>query len=165
MTARLVVLGAVLASACASHVPRWDAYKNAGPLAVRGARPTAAGPTMLRALRDDPDVHRIIAANGEPEAIEVVAGPEHGRRIVLVYPPGRDGRPRRVTVERGAAAEARTPAPPSRARARTGRPTVAVAETGDGTPTARQRLECPIEPERVDCRALCARATRWEWCP
>jgi hypothetical protein len=31
-------------------------------------------------------------------------------------------------------------------------------------PTAQQRLECPIDSERSDCRALCAGGAGWEWC-
>jgi hypothetical protein len=31
-------------------------------------------------------------------------------------------------------------------------------------PTTQQRLECPIDPERSDCRALCAGRAGWEWC-
>jgi hypothetical protein len=31
-------------------------------------------------------------------------------------------------------------------------------------PTAQQRLECPIDPDRSDCRALCAGRAGWEWC-
>jgi len=31
-------------------------------------------------------------------------------------------------------------------------------------PTARQSLECPIDPGRAECRALCAGHATHEWC-
>jgi hypothetical protein len=118
-------------------------------LQVRGADRRAPGPRVYRALRDDPRVRPVLDANGEPETVEI------GRddRVVLMYREGRDGRTRRLVVEPGGrvrtvrtAARAAAPPPPAR------------------EPTTQQSLECPIDPARRDCRALCAGGARWEWC-
>jgi hypothetical protein len=161
MTSRIVLLLAAVLAACAHRGPRWESYANAGPLPVRGARSTAAGPTALRALADDPDLRRIVAANGDPDTLEVITVPGGRRRIVLTYPPSRDGRPRRITVgPRPAEPVARAPkARPARQADALDPPATAA------TPSTRQRLECPIDPDRADCRALCATATKHEWCP
>jgi len=45
------------------------------------------------------------------------------------------------------------------------RRTPRVADAGPPPdPTARQSLECPIDPGRADCRALCAGHATYEWC-
>src|SRR5262249_31387449 len=138
------------------------AHADAGPLKVRGAPWSAPGPTLVRALRDDPSAQRVLAANGEPDTIEVVSRRGIGDRFVLTYPSGRSTRPRRVVIE-----------PPSRAAPARRRPhaprTVSAttsprARRAPGTPTAQQALECPIDPARADCRALCATSATYEWC-
>jgi hypothetical protein len=158
MTARLAALAALLALGCQTRAPRWDAYADAGPLPVRGAYPSAAGPTILRSLDHDPAVHRVIAANGEPETLEVVTVRGGKRRIVLTYRSTRTGRARRIQLgpPRMTRVAAAAEHPPRRA---------APAEApASGTPTARQSLECPIDPQRAECRAFCGRSPAYEWC-
>jgi hypothetical protein len=161
MIARVVVLAALAAYGCAArrHValPPLEAYAGAGPLAVRGARYSDPGPAVVRALADDAAARRVLAARGEPETVEVTGGRGRvGRRVVLTYPAA-GGKRRRVVLESGgtaprSAASARRPARPA-----------AVAAT-PRAPTSRQQLECPIDPQRADCRALCTPAATHEWC-
>jgi hypothetical protein len=158
MTARLAVLAAALTVGCHTRPARWDAYVDAGPLPVRGASRAAEGPTILRSLDHDPPVHRLIAANGEPETLEVVTLRGGERRIVLTYRAARGGRGRRIQLR-----------PPSMMRVATApehshAPAAPAAPASSGTPTARQSLECPIDPQRAACRAFCARSPAYEWC-
>jgi hypothetical protein len=170
MTPRLLIFCAFVVLGCAQHPARSRlyAYADAGPLKVRGAPWSAPGPSLVRALRDDPSAQRVLAANGEPDTIEVVSGRGVGDRFVLTYPSGRSARPRRVVIEPPSRAapdrrrahatrtvSART-SPAPRARRAPGAP--------NGTPTAHQALECPIDPGRADCRALCATSATYEWC-
>ena len=142
MMARLVALAALVLWGCAP----------AGPLAVRGARWSDPGPAVLRALERDPRVGRVVAANGEPETVEVVRVRGRGARVVLTYRRGRDGRARHIVVE---------PPVAGRGVARGEGPEPASAAT---TPTARQSLECPIDSARAECRALCSGEAGYEWC-
>jgi hypothetical protein len=45
------------------------------------------------------------------------------------------------------------------------RPARRVVRARRRAPTVQQRLECPIDPDRSDCRAFCAGRAGWEWCP
>jgi len=172
MTARLLAVGALLLCGCArqppNRPPSIDAYADAGPVAVRGAPRSAPGPTLVRALRDDPRVAATLSANGDPETIEIVTRHGHEKRIVLGYARGRDGRARWVVVDLGAR-RAIVRAPTREARAVSTRRSAAPEAVRDppaagGPPTAQQSLECPIDPERSDCRALCAGRRTYEWC-
>ena len=172
MTARLLVAGALLLSGCAARPPgrppSLDAWADAGPVAVRGAPPSAPGPTIVRALRADPRVAPALTANGEPDTIEIVTRQNRDKQIVLGYPRGRDGRPRRVVVDLGGrTGVARTPTREVRAptthRSAAPEP-VADPSAERAPPTAQQSLECPIDPERPDCRALCGGRNAYEWC-
>jgi hypothetical protein len=171
MTARLLV-AAVLLSGCAARPPARppspEAYADRGPLAVRGAPASAPGPTIVRSLRTDPRAGATLAARGDPETIEIVTRPGREKQVVLAYPAGRDGRPRRVVVDLGGRRDAaRRPARPVRAastrRSAAPEPVHAPPAAG-GTPTAQQSLECPIDPERAECRALCGERNSYEWC-
>jgi hypothetical protein len=164
MTARIAMLAALLACGCAArhHVapPPLDAYADAGPLAVRGARRSDPGPAVVRALAEDAAAGRVLAARGEPETVEVVRMRGRGRRVVLTYPaPG--GKRRRVVLESGV--ETRRAPPAARRPARVPGRQAAIAEP-PRAPTSRQQLECPIDPDRPECRALCAPGATHEWC-
>ena len=165
MMARLVALAALVLWGCA---PR-------GPLAVRGARWSDPGPAVLRALERDPRVGRVVAANGEPETVEVVRVRGRGARVVLRYRRGRDGRARHIVVEppvggRGVALGGKASGGEIQASSqRHGREAVARGEgpepvSAATTPTAWQSLECPIDSGRAECRALCSGEAGYEWC-
>jgi hypothetical protein len=166
MTARVVLLVAVAICGCAArrHValPPLDAYAGAGPLAVRGARASDPGPRVVRALSDDVSARRVLAARGEPETVEVLGTPGRGRRVVLTYPSAA-GKRRRVVLESGVAAP-RAASPARRTTRAPARPVVTAPEPEARPVTSRQQLECPIDPQRPDCRALCAGGATHEWC-
>jgi hypothetical protein len=176
--ARLLVVLVLALSACATRAPRWDAYSDADPLPVRGMRATAPGPRILRALENDPATRRLIAANGEPDSLQVVTARDGRQRIVLTYR-STGGRPRRFEVDpprrtENATASATTRAENATASAPTRRvatrrttpapPNQAPQAVSPAAPSARQSLECPIDPDRPDCRALCDRGGNHEWC-
>jgi len=164
----LAVLVLVL-SGCASLAPvfrptSWDRYGNSGPLAVRGAGRDAAGPTIVRALRREPKLTPVLERYGDPDTLEVTGGRYESKQIVLVY----RRTAQRIIVERSAdgwvarAPEALTDRP-RRAAARVPVPTAEIPPPP--RPTMAQSLECPIDPSREDCRALCVSGATLEWCP
>jgi len=163
MTTRLAVLVALVAAAACQHrstPPRaaLDAYVDEGPLRVRGADPSAPGPTIFRALQDDPEAGRVVMTNGEPDALAVESVRGHRRRVVLIYRGGPGRVARRIVVE---PATDRAPGRAARPSRRPGAPAVARASE---PPTARQALECPVDPKRPDCVAFCDGGTAYEWC-
>jgi hypothetical protein len=161
MMVRALVLAFLALWGCATRRPAPEppllAYANAGTLQVRGARASAPGPSVVRALRDEPRAARVLALNGTPDALEV-SGVPGTRRVVLFY--DRAGGRRRVVVSLDSPAASATAS--SRTRQASARRRVSPPST---SPTATQNLECPIDPGRSDCRALCAGGSRWEWCP
>jgi hypothetical protein len=108
-------------------------------------------------LQGDPQVRQVLATHGEPDTVEVVTVRGGGKRVRLTY--RQHGRTRRFDV---------TPSQGKRSvRAHGGaarRVQPADHPAPDAEPTLRQRLECPIEPEREDCKAFCARKGTLEWC-
>ena len=143
----------------------WDGYGNSGPLAVRGARRDAAGPTIVRALRREPKLTPVFERYGEPDSIEVQGSRYRSKEIVLVYRRSGD----RILVERSADGwVARVPeALPGRTRRAAARPPTLSADAPEvpaAHPTMAQSLECPIDPSRADCVELCASGAKHEWC-
>lgn len=162
----LAVLVLVL-SGCASVDPLfrpdpWDHYGDAGPLAVRGASRSAPGPAIVQALRREPRLTPVFRRYGEPESVEVVGSRYQSKSIVLRYERSGD----RILVERSDDGwVARAPeALPGRAR-RAAAPARTVGTAPPAHPTMAQSLECPIDPSRADCRALCVAGATHEWCP
>ena len=160
----LVVAGCARLSPVLRPAP-WDEYPNSGPLAVRGAKRDAPGPRIVRALRGEPSLAALFEGHGEPDAIEVLGGRYQRKDIALVYKRTGD----RILVERSddgwvARAPEALPGRPRRVSvpARTAGP---AAPAAPAHPTMAQSLECPIDPSRADCRALCASGAKHEWCP
>jgi hypothetical protein len=154
MTMRCVCLGTLILLGCVHHPSTRPphAHVDRGTATVHRAPPPAPDPEIIRALRENPRAQRVLAANGEPDSIEVIGGRGSPKRAVLTYAHGRAGKPRRIVLalsRPARAARARAPADPG---------------ARGGTPTARQSLECPIDAERSDCRALCAASRTYEWC-
>jgi len=156
----------------------WDMYGNAGPLKVYGARRTAAGQRIYDSLRHEPELRAFFDEQGEPDTIEVVGSRWEPKRLVVTYRRDDAGRPRRIELDpsiRGYVAQ--TPEllrservvrreepraePPEPAR-----PPRHAAQAVMVPPpaTAVQRLECPIDRRRADCRALCVAGATHEWC-
>jgi len=161
----LTVLVLVL-SGCARLDPvfrpdPWDRYGDAGPLPVRGASRDAPGPTIVAALRREPRLAPVFARYGEPDSIEVLGSRYRSKDIVLVYKRTGD----RILVERSDDGwVARAPEALS-GRTRLAAPARTVSTAPPPHPTMAQSLECPIDPSRADCRALCAAGAQHEWCP
>ena len=156
----LVVAGCARLSPVLRPAP-WDEYPNSGPLAVRGAKRDAPGPRIVRALRGEPSLAALFEGHGEPDAIEVLGGRYQPKDVALVYK--RTGR--RIVVESTADGwVARAPETLPDAR-RTTRQVRAPEAPPPGPPTTAQALECPIDPTRADCQALCAGEAKYEWCP
>jgi len=159
----LVIAGCTRLSPVLRPAP-WDDYPNSGALAVRGAKRDAPGPTIVRALRREPSLTALFEGHGEPDVVEVQGGRYQPKAVALVY--RRTGR--RIVVEPTgegwvARAPEALPGGPRRSGARQA-PTAEVPPPGP--PTMAQTLECPIDPMRTDCQALCASSeTKYEWCP
>ncbi len=153
----LVLAGCVRLSPVLRPAP-WDDYPNSGPLAVRGAKRDAPGPTIVRALRREPSLTALFEGHGEPDAIEVLGGRYQPKDIALVY--RRTGR--RIVV--ASTADGWVARAPEALPGHAGR--AAARQTSPAQPpTTAQALECPIDPMRADCQALCASEAKYEWCP
>jgi hypothetical protein len=101
---------------------------------------------------------------GEPDTIEVQGSRYRTKEIVLVYRRSGD----RILVERSrdgwvARAPEALPGRTRRAATRAQVPSTAT-EVPEARPTMAQSLECPIDPSRADCKALCASGAKHEWC-
>ena len=164
----LAVLVLVL-SGCAGLSPvirpaPWDGYGNSGPLPVRGASRNAAGPTIVRALRREPKLTPVFERYGEPDSLEVQGSRYRSKEIVLVYRRSGD----RILVERspdGWVARAPEALPGRGRRAAARAPSPGAGAVAVPHPTMAQSLECPIDPSRADCLALCTSGAKHEWCP
>jgi hypothetical protein len=153
-------------------------YGNAGPLKVYGAHKTAAGQRIYRSLRHEPELRAFFDEQGEPDTIEVVGARWEPKRLVLTYRRDDAGRPRRIELDPsndGYVAqtpellrservvrheEPQTEQPEPARRSRNATQTVVAPPPA----TAVQRLECPIDRRRADCRALCVAGATHEWC-
>ena len=166
----LAVLVLVL-SGCARVAPvlspaPWDEYGDSGPLAVRGAGRDAPGPTIIRALRREPRLIGVFERYGEPDSLEVQGSRYQEKEIVLVY--RRSGY--RILVETSddgwvARAPESLPGRTRRAAPRPPARTAGTTQPAAAHPTMAQSLECPIDPSREDCQALCASGVKHAWCP
>jgi hypothetical protein len=122
-------------NACAAAVPGSPA-----PARERAGRAACAGSSRRRSARSRPD-----------------DGARRPSSIALLIAGCASHRSRRAATRASSSATERRGARGER-RARR------VALTPRREPTTQQRLECPIDPERSDCRALCAGRAGWEWC-
>jgi len=163
----LAVLVLVL-SGCASVDPvfrpdPWDHYGDAGPLPVRGVDRSEPGPTIVRALRLEAKLAPVFNRYGAPDSVEVLGSRYQSKDIVLVYKRTGD----RILVEHsddGWVARAPEALPGRTRRASAPARTAGTAAPGPAHPTMAQSLECPIDPSRPDCQALCASGATHEWC-
>jgi hypothetical protein len=57
-----------------------------------------------------------------------------------------------------------TPAPTDEPETQADEPEPTPSTPAGPQPSAAERDECPIEPWRDDCRALCTPGATWEWC-
>jgi hypothetical protein len=157
----------------------WDNYGNAGPLRVHGAPRATAGQVVFRALKRQPRLAAFLADQGEPDTLEVVGARWAPKRIILTYRRRGAGGPRRIVLEptsEGYIARAPEPLtvprsraaaaakPPAAARSTKARPSRCPECPAPVEPTVSQKLECPIDPVRDDCRALCVAGGVHEWC-
>ena len=169
----------------------WDAYSNAGRLRVHDAPDDAAGPRLYRALARRAELEELFDRHGEPDALEVNGRGGRMQRVVLLYWRRGVGRPRRIVLDAtqtGFVASAVQPLPRTRKTVRDERPPSADAATeasadrsddllappSEGSPSSggaarpqpnpTERLECPIDRDRPDCRAYCDAGVSYEWC-
>lgn len=159
----------------------WAGFENAGALPVAGAEASAPGPAIYRYVAGRPELAGFLRSYGRPDRLEVVRRGDAPLRIWLRYS-GREGGCR-IRLERSSEGAERWSAalpdcprarraPPSPApRPQVSEPEVSEPEAPEPTPTARcappsalQRLECPIDPARDDCAALCRCDATLEWC-
>lgn len=166
-----------------SSGPVYERYKNLGELPVQGASVGDPGPRVFASVTSVPRLRTFLGEQGTPDSLEVLepAGEalrihlnykRNGRRIVLervdgrlsAYAPTRlDGSPlgRRPPPPTDPA----QPPPPVEEEVVTEAVDETPALPGDASmPTELQALECPIDPERVDCARLCVPGARHEWC-
>lgn len=168
----------------------WSGYVNEGPLPVDGAGADAPGPSIFRYVARQPALAGFLREQGPPSSLEVARRGGEPIRILLAYPE-REG-DCRIRLERAAGGDGRwsaslpscpsapraTPAPERRAPEREDAPPpgggpvresegpseTAAPSRACSPPTAVQRLECPIDPDREDCAALCRCDDGLEWC-
>jgi hypothetical protein len=190
MSLRVLALVVLALWACAPSAKRaptsLDMYADRGPLRVRGARASAPGPAIYRALAAD--APRELAGRGEPDTVEVV---RRGKalRVVVTYPRGQQ---RVVMVPAAASTQGRrravgsarptrqrsTVRAPARVETPKSAPVLATEQSEPMPPaakpppapvkttlTARQALECAIDSDRDECRSVCAGRSDYEWCP
>lgn len=182
LTTTLTMLSlAVLIAGCANVRPvvkpgPWDRHADSGPLKVFGAAAASPGQEVFQALQREPSLAALLKREGQPDTLEVVGGRYQPKQIRLDYTRKAAGRPRRIVLDStndGFVARApeplATPAPAAKrrgskpSRKKTQDP-AAVREEKPAAPTAQQRLECPIDAGRADCRALCRGGAAYEWC-
>jgi hypothetical protein len=171
---RLALLALLaLVAACTYLSPKpWDRFANGPELEVYSTDPGSDGKAVFAALKEEPELAAFLAREGEPDTLQVIGGGRFSAsQVVLIYVRRATGNPHRVVLyptDRGLIPRAPepiavltpTPVPTRRPRAARPRP----AATAAPMPSAVQRLECPIDPSRPDCRALCVPGATWEWC-
>jgi hypothetical protein len=165
-----------------------------GPLQVYGASVYSPGQEIYKQLRQEDSLMAFLACQGEPDRVEVIESGGDAPRIVLEYsrsglrqrgtveiapspagfyaaqpidpsgrlsskaaPPRRKAPPPKSAAPRSEPAP--EPEPEPEAPAAEPAPEPAAPE-----PSPSQLDECPIEPWRSDCRALCVPGAAWEWC-
>jgi hypothetical protein len=166
----------------------YEDYVGKGPFPVHGATARSAGPQLFQQVLKAPQLTQFLRSQNTPDTLEVVEGENGNLQVVLVY--SRDSNPpeRRIVIERvenrltaypptrldGSPLGSGRPEPgatqpePQPEPAPTPRVTPEVIEAPAGempNPTEIQMLECPIDPEREDCRDFCIHGGSYEWCP
>lgn len=183
MTATLTL--AALIGGCANVRPvvkpgPWDRHADSGPLKVFGADPSSPGQQVFQALQREPSLAAALKREGQPDTLQVVGSRYKPKQILLDYTRKGVGRPHRIVLDStsdGFVARAPEPLATPKAAAKRGRGSkpsrkkaqapAAVREekpTEASAPTAQQKLECPIDAARPDCRALCTGGATYEWC-
>lgn len=154
----------------------WDSESGSGPLRVYGVDASEPGPTIFRALEDEPLLKSFLAREGEPDTLEVLGGRFAPKQILLEYKRPSVGRPRSVLLDPTSegyvarateplATVAPTPRPTPRPRkSAPPRPTATPEAAAPKQPSAVQLLECPIDPDLSECRAFCVPGATYEWC-
>jgi hypothetical protein len=225
--AALVLAFAACSNPVTSRKP-WDDYAGE-TLKVHGADRATAGQVVWRAVKEQVSVHgrEFLAAQGEPDTLEILGGRFSQKTIILYYTRRSAGPPRSIRLDPGkkgfiprapeliTTGDKARSAPDASGRPRGGRgaerapqperapqserapqpertpqpgrapqleqspqpePTSTVGPrrefrapqtqptTGHGGSTAEQRVNCPIDPTRWDCRALCSPGADYEWC-
>ena len=143
MSLRVLALVVLALAACGrparlAPTTSLDAYADRGPLRVRGARASAPGPAIYRALSADAQ----LAGRGEPDTVEVVRRGK-GLRVVVTYPRGR-GEPRQVVVVPKSAVKK------SGRRSIASRPTRQRSTARAGTPATVEPDDSPPTPATVE---------------
>ncbi|MBI3767850.1 MAG: hypothetical protein HY271_05050 [Deltaproteobacteria bacterium] len=221
-----MILGFAACSNPVTSHKAWDDYAGE-TLKVHGADRATAGQVVWRAVKEHGGIRDFLAAQGEPDALEIRGGKFSQKTIILYYTRRSAGAPHRIRLDPGKhgftprAPELITtggtakpvtgasPRPqvrhggepplqpewtPKPAPARTQilapppvqapPPVLAPAPlptsdtsggheprspqtqptTGRSGATTDQRVNCPIDPTRWDCRALCSPGADYEWC-
>jgi hypothetical protein len=172
MTRRLLVLALLLLWGCAPHggarARPWEAQIGAGSFPVLGARRSAPGPTIYRALGKNAAARRVLAGHGVPDSLRVVCGSSGRARVVLSYGRSAGAGSRQLVAEPAGGARRVCRPPRAVAARRADTPKTLTRRDAPSAlppaPTARQSLECPIDPARADCRLLCNAHGAHEWC-
>jgi hypothetical protein len=168
-----LALLAGLVAACAVLSPKpWDRFADGPELKVYGSDAGSDGKAVFAALMEEPELREFLRREGEPDSLRVIGGGNfNASQVELIYVRRATGNPHRVLLyptDSGLIPRAPepiavlTPTPVRTRRPRAARPKPAA--TAAPVPSAVQRLECPIDPSRPDCRALCVPGATWEWC-
>ncbi|MBI3767856.1 MAG: hypothetical protein HY271_05080 [Deltaproteobacteria bacterium] len=158
----------------------WDSYPNSEPLQVSGADPSTAGQLIYQQLRLEPRISTFLAGHGEPDTVQVLGARLAPKRFLLIYTRSGTGQSYRIVIdpsEDGLIARAPEPLPTStpeplptvappgaKQTGRTHKPEPLTPPTNSCIPTAEQRLNCPIDHSRADCRVFCVCTPPFEWC-
>jgi len=78
--------------------------------------------------------------------------------------PGRKPTPPAAKPKPAVKPKAATPSPAEEPETEAAEPEPIPSTPAGPLPSAAERDECPIEPWRDDCRALCTPGATWEWC-
>lgn len=159
----------------------WDRHADSGPLKVYGADKASPGQEVFQALQREPSLAAMLKREGQPDTLQVVGSRYKPKQILLDYTRKAVGRPHRIVLDStsdGFVARAPEPLATPKAAPKRGRGAksqrkkaqepAAVREEKPAEappiPTAQQKLECPIDAARADCRALCKGGATYEWC-
>lgn len=171
----LVLIGGCFYTSPIFSPKPWDKFADGPPMQVYGSDPGSDGKAIFAALKDEPDVGPFLAREGEPDTLQIVGGRFDAKQVILMYTRRGAGSPRRVVLYPTAdgliprapeplAIETPTPTRTRPARRRSPRPQAMATPAAMPVPSAVQRLECPIDPSRPDCQALCVPGATFEWC-